>query len=107
MGNKPSRPLDELDLVAAEGTNGSGPPPVTELRDEIGLIPTFPPLAFDEHGRVIPLGPEERAARRDAAVRALKALRDLPDDDPPGTEEAMMRGIDEGRPHRPLFEGMY
>jgi hypothetical protein len=33
--------------------------------------------------------------------------RDLPDDDPHGTEEDMMRGIDEGRPHRPLFEGMY
>ena len=107
MGNKQGRPLNEVDLAAGEGADVSGPAPATELRDELGLIPTFPPRALDKLGRLIPLSPEERAARRDAAIRVLKALRDLPDDDPPGTEDAMMRGIDEGRPHRPLFEGMY
>ena len=107
MGKKEHRPANERDYVTGQGANGFGPAPATELRDGIGLIPIFPSRALDEHGRLIPLSPEERAARRDAAIRALKALRDLPDDDPPGTEESMMRGIDEGRAHRPLFEGMY
>ena len=105
MGKTHNRSPNEPGLVAERGANGSGPAP--ELRDDLGLIPSFPARALDKNGRVIPLPPEERAARRDAAIRVLKALGDLPDDDPPGTEEAMMRGIDEGRPHRPLFEGMY
>jgi hypothetical protein len=91
----------------ATGPDANGPGQAPELVDDRGPIPTFPPRVLDAHGRLIPLSPEERAARRDAAIRVLKSLRGLPDDDPPGTEEAMMRGIDEGRPHRPLFEGMY
>jgi hypothetical protein len=31
----------------------------------------------------------------------------MTDDDPSGAFEDFMRGIDEGRPHRPLFQGMY
>ncbi len=81
--------------------------PAPELSDDLGPIPRFPPRALDERGRVIPLSSEERRARSDAAIRALKALRQLPDDDPPGTDERFMRGIDSHRPHRPLFEGMY
>jgi hypothetical protein len=80
----------------------------TDLSDAQGPIPTFPPRALDEHGRLIPLSDEERRARSEAAVRALKAIRDRPDDDPPGTTERMMRGIDANRPPgRKLFEGMY
>jgi hypothetical protein len=81
------------------------PPP---LSDDQGPIPAFPPRALDEHGRLIPLSPQERRARSQAAVRALEALRRLPDDDPPGTDERLLRGIDENRlPGRKLFEGMY
>ena len=92
-------------LNVGPGANESGPE--QELVDDGGPIPTFPPRGLDEHGRLIPLSLEERAARRDAAIRVLRVLADLPDDDPPGIEGAMMRGIDEARPHRPLFEGMY
>ena len=42
-----------------------------------------------------------------AAVRALEAIEQLPDDDPPGTEEQFMRNFDEDHPHRPQFEGYY
>jgi hypothetical protein len=57
------------------------------LFDEQGPIPTFPPLRLDEHGRIIPISEEERRARHSAALRALRALDALPDDDPPGTGE--------------------
>ncbi len=78
------------------------------LCDAEGPIPTFPPRALDEHGRLIPLSPEERTARRDAAIRTIKALQSLPDTDPEGSDEEMMRGIDANRPPgRKLFEGMY
>lgn len=83
-------------------------PPAPPLVDEQGPIPTFPPRQLDEHGRLIPISSEERAARRDAALRAIEALRNAPDEDPPGTEQEMMRGIDSHRaPGRKLFEGMY
>jgi hypothetical protein len=78
------------------------------LCDEQGPIPIFPPRAFDEHGRLIPLSDAERAARRSAAQRiraVISRLTDVID-----TEEAwreFYRGIDDQRPHRPLFEGMY
>lgn len=82
--------------------------PPAPLIDAEGLIPAFPARQLDAQGRLIPLSPAERAARRDAAIRALKALRAEPDQDPPGTDEAMMRAIDEHRPPgRKLFEGMY
>jgi hypothetical protein len=81
--------------------NGSGRSQWTEtppLVDAEGPIPTFVPRQFDEHGRLIPLSDEERQARARAAVRALEALDRLPDDDPPGTDEAVLRGIDAHRP---------
>lgn len=78
-----------------------------ELSDADGPIPTFPPRALDAHGRLIPIPEEERQARAAAAIRALRAIAQLPDDDPSDTEQRMMKGIDAGRPHRKLFEGMY
>jgi hypothetical protein len=77
------------------------------LTDELGPIPAFPPCQLDERGRLIPLTPEERRARADAAIRTLAAIRNLPDDDPIGIEAEFMRGIDENRPaDRKIFEGM-
>jgi hypothetical protein len=78
------------------------------LSDDDGVIPVFPPRQVDSDGRLIPLSTEERRARKSAALRALAAIRQLPDNDPPGTAEQMMRGIDEFRPPgQKLFEGMY
>ena len=79
------------------------------LEDELGPIPTFPPRESDEQGRLIPISPEERAARMAAVLRALDAIATMTDEDePPDLMEAGMRGIDEDRPPgQKLFEGMY
>ncbi|HWE35956.1 MAG TPA: hypothetical protein VG406_05230 [Isosphaeraceae bacterium] len=83
------------------------PVPHDGFCDEQRPIPTFGPVKLDEHGRIV-MSDEERAARRDAAIRVIAAIRHLPDDDPPDTEEQMMRGIDANRPEgAKLFEGMY
>ena len=76
------------------------------LRDDRGLIPAFGPVRLDDQGRIV-MSKEERQARAAAAVRALEAIEQLPDDDPPGTEEQFMRNFDEDHPHRPQFEGYY
>jgi hypothetical protein len=51
--------------------------------------------------------PRPAAAREAALVRrTLAAMAAIPDD-PPGTDQAVMRAIDEERPGRPLFKGLY
>ena len=83
-------------------------PSTGELSDELGPIPKFPRRALDERGRLVPLTPEERQARTEALARTIEALLSLPDDDPPGTEIEMMKGIDANRPPgQKLFEGYY
>jgi len=91
------------------GANGSGSVEGTELADELGPIPSFPPLALDpETGRMLPISDEELAARRDAALRMLKVLDQITDES--DTDEKwreVYRNIDACRPHRPLFTGLY
>ena len=78
------------------------------LHDEQGPIPNFPVRrAFDEQGRYIPMSPEEREAREDAYRRSMKVINAM-DQDPPGSDEEFMRGIDSHRPEgSKLFEGYY
>jgi hypothetical protein len=76
------------------------------LRDEQGLIPAFGPVRLDDQGHIV-MSKEEQRARMAAGIRALKALSQLPDDDPPGIEEEFMRNYDENHPHRPQFQGYY
>ena len=64
-------------------------------------------LKLDAKGRAIPRTDAERTADKERLRAALKRMAEIPDDDPPGSDEAFMRAIDESRPHRPLFEGMY
>jgi hypothetical protein len=58
----------------------------------------------------LPISDEERAARRAAAIRVLDLLATGQLTDKTDTDERwaeIYRNIDEGRPHRRLFEGMY
>ncbi len=48
------------------------------LSDELGPIPAFGPAVTDETGRVL-MDDGERAARRDAAIRALAAIGKITD----------------------------
>ena len=64
-------------------------------------------LKFDANGRAIPLTDTERAAYVARAWAAIKRMAETPIDDPEVSDEEIFRAIDEGRPHRPLFEGMY
>lgn len=59
-------------------------------------------------GRLRPLTDQERRARTEALGRALDEIAGMTDET--DTDEVwrdVMRGIDEGRPHRRLFEGSY
>ena len=76
------------------------------LADEQGPIPAFGPIRLDDEGRIV-ITDEEIEARADAIIRMLRVHRSRPDRDPPGSDEEFMRGIDENRPERPLFKGMY
>jgi hypothetical protein len=82
--------------------------PESDLVDSMGPIPAFPPRALDSMGRLIPISPEVRAARRAASSRASEAIRHITDEtDTDEVWESVYRGIDEERPHRKLFEGCY
>ena len=74
-------------------------PPVGEL----------PPSGLGPDGKIIPMSDEERRAWCEAARRRIAEIAQMTDreGEPPEAMEQMMRGIDEGRPHRPLFKGMY
>jgi hypothetical protein len=94
-----------------EGNTTAEVPPgdgVAALADEQGPIPTFPPRAFGPDGRLIPLTAEQRKARSEAARRAIDAIARITDEtDTDGRWREIYRNIDAGRPHRPLFEGLY
>jgi hypothetical protein len=50
---------------------------------------------------------EERRQRLESVRRRLAEIEQMTDEDPPGAFEEFMRGLDEGRPHRPMFKGYY
>jgi len=66
-----------------------------------------PGLKLDDKGHLLPLTDEEHKARVEDIRRMFAEWADQPDEDPPGIEIEVMRGIDENRPERPLFRGMY
>ncbi len=68
----------------------------------------LPNSAVDASGRLLPVTPEEQRARARTLAEALgemEAVAGEGDDD--ATWADVFRGIDEARPHRPLFEGSY
>ena len=72
-------------------------PPVGEL----------PPSGLGPDGKLRRMTDEEDRHYIESARRRLKEIAEIADgpNDPP--DEEWMRGIDEMRPHRPLFKGYY
>lgn len=65
------------------------------------------PTIDQQTGRLLPLSDEQREARTEAMARAFE---EWPEADETDTDERwadVFRGIDESRPHRPLFAGKY
>jgi hypothetical protein len=76
-----------------------------ELRALAGPIP---PSAVDASGRLLPQTDEERRARTEGLRNALDQMERITDEtDDDATWAEVYRGIDAGRPHRPLFKGLY
>jgi hypothetical protein len=71
-------PEGALDAIEQESDGEKGP--IWDgLSDEHGPIPAFGPSRTDASGRVL-MDDEERAARRDAAIRALAAIGQITDE---------------------------
>ncbi len=72
------RPAGSVNAVEQEGDREKSPL-WDGPSDERGPIPVFGPARTDESGRVL-TNDEERAARRDAAIRALAAIGEITDE---------------------------
>ena len=109
MGQGQATRQKDSESPATSGVIGPRSIEGTELADDLGPIPSFPPLALDpETGRMLPISDEEFDARRDAALRMLVVLEQITDEsDTVERWREVYRNIDAGRPHRPLFEGLY
>lgn len=70
-------------------------------------IALLPPSCLGPDGRFRHLTEDEHRLYIESARRRLVEIGQIPSDpnDPP--DEEWMRGIDEMRPHRPLFKGCY
>src|SRR4051812_22101948 len=86
-----------------------------ERRDVLTMKPetisrpggALPPSGLGPDGKLRRMTDEESRQYIESARRRLREIAEIPDgpNDPP--DEEWMRGIDEMRPHRPMFKGMY
>jgi hypothetical protein len=67
-----------LDAIVEEGDRGKWPP-WDGLADERGPIPVFDAARTNANGQIL-MSDDERAARRDAAIRALAAVAGITDE---------------------------
>jgi hypothetical protein len=67
----------------------------------------LPPSCLGPDGKLLRMSDEERRQHLESARRRLAEIDEMTDEDPPGAFEEFMRGLDEGRPHRPMFKGYY
>ena len=68
---------------------------------------SLPLSCLGPDGRFKSMSEEEHRQYIKSALERLDKIEQMTDDDPPGAFEEFMRGIDAGRPERPLFEGYY
>jgi hypothetical protein len=75
------------------------------MKPEMVHSPTveLPKSCLGPDGKIPPMTEEERRLLSQALRETLEAIAQIPDDDPPGSFEEFMRGVDERRPHRPIL----
>src|SRR3954467_1862795 len=85
-----------------EPTDQDSKPPILRLRPE-----SLPPSCLGPDGKIKQMTEEEHRQYIESARRRLREIALIPNgpNDPP--DEEWMRGIDEMRPHRPQFKGLY
>jgi len=72
------------------------------------LKPESLPLScLGPDGKLPRMSEEERRQHLESVRRRLADIDQMTEEDPPGAFEEFMRGLDEGRPHRPMFKGYY
>jgi hypothetical protein len=72
-------------------------------------LQSLPPSCLGPNAKLLRMSDEEHRQYIGSVLRRLDEVEQIPDgdDDPVDALEQMMRGIDEMRPHRPLFKGNY
>jgi len=65
----------------------------------------FPASGLGPDGKLRPMTDEEHRQYVESARQRLREVAGVPDGPSDPTDEERMRGNDEMRPHRPLFEG--
>jgi hypothetical protein len=103
MSELPLYRLEYLGIRAYRNDRGLGVEP-RNVKPQVGELPKS---CLGPDGRIMPMSQEERRCRSEALRMTLDAIAELLDDDPPEAFAEFMRGIDEGRRHRPMFKGMY
>lgn len=107
VGRRLLIPFEDLDRHVLR-MEDHRPTPRESPAMSIALTPARTGDVDTSTGRLLPLSDEDRKARSEALGRALDEIAGMTDET--DTDEVwaeVMRGIDEGRPHRPLFEGSY
>jgi hypothetical protein len=68
---------------------------------------SLPPSCRGADGKFKTMTEEEHRRYIESALRRLDEIEQIPDAETDPADEVWMRGIDEMRPHRPLFKAYY
>ncbi len=77
------------------------------MKPESPNVDSLPPSCLGPDGKLRKMSEEERQQHLESARRRLAEIDQMTDEDPPGAFEEFMRGLDQSRPHRPMFKGYY
>src|SRR5262245_33272991 len=66
---------------------------------------SLPPACLGPDGKLPRMSEEVRRQHLESVRRRLAEIGQMTGEDPPGAFEEFLRGIDEGRPHRPMYKG--
>jgi hypothetical protein len=80
---------------------------MTNLKSADVNLESLPPSCLGPDGKLLRMSEDQLRQHLESVRRGLAEIDQMTDEDPPGAYEEFMRGLDNGRPHRPLFKGYY